>query len=178
MVHGGNCVHRPIGINSNEKQWNRKTKSEDVRMNNCMRWSWWERSDADQQEGSFIIDDERWRTSDWDEDAETMTTWKKLEKTGCEADRLAYRQQRKLANDLINKSRREHYANMIADITASPENRWSAVNELLHINYKTVLWEGVSPSHKGGPGVLLPGNSFDSTLLLTSFSSFSRKPKR
>jgi exonuclease III len=60
--------------------------------------------------------------------------WKK---TGAEADRLAYRQQCKLANGLINESRTEHYAKRISDINASAKNRWSAVHELLHSNDKT-----------------------------------------
>lgn len=55
--------------------------------------------------------------------------WKK---TDAEADRLAYRQQCKLTNSLINESRRKHYADRIADMTTGSKNRWSAVNELLH----------------------------------------------
>ena len=55
--------------------------------------------------------------------------WKK---TGAEADRLAYRQQCKVANNLIIESRKDHFAKRIADMNAGSKQRWSAVNELLH----------------------------------------------
>jgi hypothetical protein len=55
--------------------------------------------------------------------------WKK---TGAEADRLAYRQQCKLANKFIIESRKDHFAKRIADMNAGSKQRWSAVNELLH----------------------------------------------
>jgi len=55
--------------------------------------------------------------------------WKK---TGAEADRLAYRQQCKLANNLIIGSRKDHFAKRLADVNAGSKQRWSAVKELLH----------------------------------------------
>ena len=55
--------------------------------------------------------------------------WKRTEK---EAHRRAYRSQCRITNELINESRRQYYADRIADIVAGPRKRWSAVNELLH----------------------------------------------
>ena len=55
--------------------------------------------------------------------------WKRTEK---EAHRRAYRSPCRTTNELINESRRQYYADRIADIAAGPRKRWSAVNELLH----------------------------------------------
>jgi len=64
--------------------------------------------------------------------------WKR---TGDEVDRQAYRGQCRIANGLINESRRQYYKERIADITSGAKKRWSAVNELLHTSQHSFISE-------------------------------------
>jgi len=57
---------------------------------------------------------------------------RKWKHTGDATDRQVYRSQCRIANSLINESRRQYYAGRIADMTGGSKKRWSAVNELLH----------------------------------------------
>ena len=49
-----------------------------------------------------------------------------------EADRTAYREACRSANEQINSSRQSHYQNRLKDTRGQPRERWKVVNELLH----------------------------------------------
>ena len=68
--------------------------------------------------------------------------------TGADSDRRAYRQQCRSTNRLINESPRQHYAARIADMTAGSKKRWSAVNEMLHKDERTVTSSSKAAKHK------------------------------
>ena len=64
--------------------------------------------------------------------------------TNADTDKDAYRHACRVANDLMTKSRVEHYAAEIADASKQPGALWKEVNNILHPprapTYKTVGW--------------------------------------